>query len=52
MGLEEGDVITHINRQVVASASEARTLAKSSEQSMLLRLYRKGDTMLLMLSNQ
>ncbi|MBK8038705.1 MAG: Do family serine endopeptidase [Verrucomicrobiaceae bacterium] len=52
MGLEEGDVITHINRQVVPSATEARTLAKASEQSVLLRLYRKGDTMLLMIGNQ
>lgn len=52
MGLEEGDVITHINRQLVPSASEARTMAKASEQSVLLRLYRKGDTMLLMIGNQ
>jgi len=52
MGLEEGDVITHINRQLVPSAAEARTLAKGSEQSVLLRLYRKGDTMLLMIGNQ
>jgi S1-C subfamily serine protease len=52
MGLEEGDVITHINRQMVPSAAEARTLAKGSEQSVLLRLYRKGDTMLLMIGNQ
>ena len=52
MGLEDGDVITHINRQLVPSASEARTMAKASEQSVLLRLYRKGDTMLLMIGNQ
>jgi transcription elongation GreA/GreB family factor len=49
---KEGDVITHINRQLVPSASEARTMAKASEQSVLLRLYRKGDTMLLMIGNQ
>ncbi len=52
MGLEDGDVITHINRQPVPSASEARTMAKASEQSVLLRLYRKGDTMLLMIGKQ
>lgn len=52
MGLEDGDVITHINRQLVPSASEARTMAQASEQSVLLRLYRKGDTMLLMIGKQ
>lgn len=52
MGLEDGDVITHINRQPVPSAAEASTMAKASEQSVLLRLYRKGDTMLLMIGKQ
>ncbi len=51
-GLEEGDVITHINRKVVTSAAEAQTLAKASgDTTILLRLVRKGDTMLLMLDN-
>ena len=51
MGLEEGDVITHINRQMVPSAAEARTLAKGSNGNVMLRVWRKGDTMLLMIGN-
>lgn len=50
MGLEEGDVITHINRKLVPSAAEARTMAKAGEQNLLLRLFRKGDTLLLMIT--
>lgn len=51
MGLEEGDVISHINRKPVTVASEARTLAKDSGKNVLLRVWRKGDTMLLMIAN-
>jgi serine protease Do len=51
MGVEEGDVITHINRQPSTSAAEARTLAQGSDKTVLLRVYRKGDTMLLMVGN-
>jgi len=50
-GVEEGDVITHVNRKPVAAADEARTLAKGSDKMILLRVWRKGDTMLLMISN-
>lgn len=51
MGLEEGDVISHVNRKPVANAAEARTLAKGTEKTVLLRVWRKGDTMLLMIGN-
>ncbi|MDZ4405255.1 Do family serine endopeptidase [Prosthecobacter sp.] len=51
MGVEEGDVISHVNRKAVANAAEARTLAKGSDKTVLLRVWRKGDTMLLMIGN-
>ena len=51
MGLEENDVISHVNRKPVANAAEARTLAKGSDKTVLLRVWRKGDTMLLMIGN-
>ncbi|MFN0077547.1 MAG: Do family serine endopeptidase [Prosthecobacter sp.] len=51
MGVEEGDVISHVNRKAVTTAAEARTLAKGSDKTVLLRVYRKGDTMLLMIGN-
>ncbi len=51
MGVEEGDVISHVNRKPVAGAAEARTLAKGSDKTILLRVWRKGDTMLLMIGN-
>ena len=51
MGVEENDVISHVNRKPVANATEARTLAKNSDKTVLLRVWRKGDTMLLMIGN-
>lgn len=51
MGVEESDVISHVNRKPVANAGEARTLAKGSDKTVLLRVWRKGDTMLLMIGN-
>lgn len=50
-GLEEGDVISHVNRKPVVGAAEAHTLAKDSGKNVLLRIWRKGDTMLLMIPN-
>ncbi|WP_395738879.1 Do family serine endopeptidase [Prosthecobacter sp.] len=50
-GVEEGDVISHVNRMAVNKASEARTLAKNSNGNVMLRVWRKGDTMLLMIGN-
>lgn len=51
MGVEEGDVISHVNRKPVTHAAEARTLAKGSDKTVLLRVWRKGDVMLLMIGN-
>lgn len=51
MGVEEGDVISHVNRKAVVTAAEARTLAKGSDKTILLRVWRKGDSMLLMIGN-
>jgi serine protease Do len=49
MGVEEGDVITAINRKPVKNLSEAREMSKSSEKTaVLLKVYRKGDSMLFM----
>jgi serine protease Do len=48
MGIEEGDVITTVNRKPVSDVKEARQLAKSDEPTVLLKVYRKGDTMLFM----
>jgi len=50
-GLEENDVITHVNRKSVANAAEARTLAKNSDKTAMLRVWSKGDTKLLMIPN-
>lgn len=51
MGLEENDVISHVNRKPVANAAEAGTLAKNSDKTVLLRVWSKGDTKLLMIPN-
>ncbi|MDB6006598.1 MAG: Serine protease Do [Prosthecobacter sp.] len=50
-GVEENDVISHVNRKPIGSAAEAHTLAKASDKTVLLRVWRKGDTMLLMIPN-
>lgn len=51
MGVEEGDVIQQVNRKPVRAVGEARELARSSSKTVLLRVYRKGDTMLFMVNN-
>ncbi|MCB1274986.1 Do family serine endopeptidase [Prosthecobacter sp.] len=50
-GVEEGDVISQLNRKPVNNTAEARTLAQKSDKTILLRVWRKGDTMLLMIDN-
>ncbi|MDZ4288474.1 MAG: PDZ domain-containing protein, partial [Prosthecobacter sp.] len=50
MGIEEGDVITAVNRKPVRAVGEARELAKTSEKTVLLKVYRKGDSMLFMVN--
>jgi serine protease Do len=51
MGVEEGDVITQVNRKPVKTVGEANTLAKESSKTVLLKVWRKGDTMLFMVGN-
>lgn len=51
MGVEEGDVITQVNRKPVNAAGEAREMAKASSKTVLLKVWRKGDTMLFMVGN-
>lgn len=50
MGIEEGDVVQQVNRKPVASVGEAVELAKGNPKTVLLRVYRKGDTMLFMVN--
>jgi len=51
MGVEEGDVITQVGRdKQVRAVGEAVELAKSSGKTVLLKVWRKGDTMLFMVS--
>jgi serine protease Do len=50
MGIEEGDVVQQVNRKPVASVGEAVELAKGNPRTVLLRVYRKGDTMLFMVN--
>ena len=50
MGIEEGDVIQQVNRKPVTGVSEASQLAKSNPKTVLLSVYRKGDTMLFMVN--
>ena len=48
MGIQKGDVIQEINRTPVTSMKEARELVAETERTALLRIYREGDTMLVM----
>ncbi|HYF33660.1 MAG TPA: PDZ domain-containing protein, partial [Prosthecobacter sp.] len=50
MGIEEGDVIIAVNKKPVATVAEARQMAKGSGNTVLLKVYRKGDTMLFMVN--
>jgi len=49
MGVEEGDVITQVDRKPVRAVGEARQMAKESSKTTLLKVWRKGDTMLFMI---
>jgi len=51
MGVEEGDVIMMVNRKPVRAVGEAREMALNSEKTVLLKVYRAGDTMLFMVGN-
>jgi serine protease Do len=51
MGVEEGDVITQVNRKPVRAVGEARQMSKGSGKTVLLKVWRKGDTMLFMVGS-
>lgn len=48
VGLAEGDVIQMIERQPVKNMEDARKLAKGKDQKVMLKVNRKGDSVLLM----
>ena len=48
VGLAEGDVIQAINRQPVKNLAEAKPLVKAKDQKVMLKVNRKGDSVLLM----
>jgi Do/DeqQ family serine protease len=51
MGVEEGDVITQVNRKPVRAVGEARQMSKDSGKTVLLKAWRKGETMLFMVGS-
>lgn len=51
MGVEEGDVITQVNRKPVRAVGEARQMSKDNGKTVLLKVWRKGDTMLFMVGS-
>ncbi|MBB5038043.1 Do family serine endopeptidase [Prosthecobacter dejongeii] len=50
MGMEEGDVIMTVNKNPVRAVGEAHEMAKTSEKTVMLKVYRGGDTMLFMVN--
>lgn len=49
-GIEEGDVITSVNKTPVRAVSEAQKMARSDEQKVVLKVFRDGDTMLVIVN--
>jgi serine protease Do len=48
MGIQKGDVIQEVNRSLVTTLEEAQEIVSETERTALLRIYREGDTMLVM----
>ena len=48
MGIQKGDVIQEINRTPVGTLSDAQDLVEGTQRTALLRIYRDGDSMLVM----
>ena len=44
VGLQEGDVIVSVNRQAVTSVAEAMSIKGESEDTMLIKIWRNGQT--------
>lgn len=47
-GIQKGDVIQEVNRNPVATLKQAQEIVAETERTALLRIYRDGDTMLIM----
>lgn len=50
MGIEEGDVIESVNKTPVRAVGEAHEMAKNSDKTVMLKVYRGGDHMLFMVN--
>jgi serine protease Do len=48
MGIQKGDVIQEVNRSPVTTLKQAEEIIAETERTALLRIYRDGDTMLVM----
>jgi serine protease Do len=48
MGIQKGDIIQEINRTPVATLADASDLIEGTQRTALLRIYRDGDSMLVM----
>lgn len=46
MDIREGDLITQVNRKAVTSVDEARALSSDSGNTVLVKVYRQGTSML------
>jgi serine protease Do len=49
-GIEEGDVIIGVNNSPVRAVGEANEMTKSRERNVFLKVYRGGDTMLVIVA--
>ena len=48
MGIQKGDIIQEINRTPVGTLADAKDLVEGTQRTALLRIYRDGDSMLVM----
>jgi serine protease Do len=48
MGIQKGDVIQEINRTPVENLTDAKELVAGTQRTALLRVFRDGDSMLVM----
>jgi S1-C subfamily serine protease len=46
MGIQAGDVIEAVNKTPVSTLEDAQKLTKDNSRATRLRIYRDGDTML------
>ena len=48
-GVQEGDVITHVDRTAVGSSDDVRKLGLEKRERVLLRVWRKGTNLFLVI---